>query len=92
MPLLPRAQRYLRSLRQIERAALAEKVGISLPHLQNIIYGKKAPGVELACRLEIECRSAITRRDLRPDLDWDLIQGTSADLVTAGASRRSAHS
>ena len=72
--MLPRANAYLRSL----RVALADRCGIKLTSLNNVIYGKRL-SVALACRIERETRGAVTRRELLPDIDWDLISGTSLD-------------
>ena len=76
--MLPRANAYLRSLRKVERKALAERCGIKLTSLNNIIYGK-APSVGLACSIEKETCGAVTRRELLPGIDWDLISGTALD-------------
>ena len=88
MMITPRARTYLRSLKMVERKAFADKVGISLNHLQNITYEQKQAGVELACKIELISRGAISRRDIRPDLDWDLIQGTrvAADIMNQPAT------
>lgn len=72
------ANQYLRSLKKVERTALAEHCGITLGSLQNIIYGK-APSVMVACRIEEATRGAVRREDLRPDVNWALISGTSIE-------------
>lgn len=76
--MLPRANAYLRLLRKVERVALADRCGIKLTSLNNVIYGKRL-SVALACRIERETGGAVTRRELLPDIDWDLISGTSLD-------------
>nr|DAH44240.1 MAG TPA: putative antitoxin of bacterial toxin-antitoxin system, YdaS/YdaT [Caudoviricetes sp.] len=73
--MLPRAKNYLRSLRRCERAALAERCGVALKTIQNITYGKN-PSISLACRIAEQSSGAVTPRDLRPDVDWDLIDST----------------
>lgn len=80
--MLPRANAYLRSLRKVERSALADRCGIKLTSLNNIIYGKQL-SVSLACRIEKETGGAVTRRELLPEVDWDLIAGTSVDRALA---------
>ncbi len=67
---------YLRQLSRIEREALAERCGMKLTSLNNIIYGKK-PSIEMACRIESETCGAVSRRDLLPEVNWDLIAGTA---------------
>lgn len=80
--MLPRANAYLRSLRKIERVALAERVGIKPSSLNNIIYGKPL-SIQLACLIEKETGGAVTRRDLLPTVDWDLISKTTAGRLLA---------
>nr|DAM18876.1 MAG TPA: Putative antitoxin of bacterial toxin-antitoxin system, YdaS/YdaT [Caudoviricetes sp.]DAR32918.1 MAG TPA: Putative antitoxin of bacterial toxin-antitoxin system, YdaS/YdaT [Caudoviricetes sp.] len=80
--MLPRANAYLRSLRKIERSALADRCGIKLTSLNNVIYGKRL-SVALACRIERETGGAVTRRELLPEVDWDLLSGTSLDRALA---------
>ena len=72
------ASNYLRSLKKVERRALAEHCGLALGSLQNIIYGKP-PSVMVACRIEEATCGAVRREDLRPDVNWALISGTSLE-------------
>lgn len=67
---------YLRRLTRVEREALAERCGMKLASLNNIIYGKK-PSIAMACRIESETCGAVSRRDLLPEVNWDLIAGTA---------------
>lgn len=67
---------YLRRLTRVEREALAERCGMELASLNNIIYGKK-PSIAMACRIESETCGAVSRRELLPEIDWDLIAGTA---------------
>lgn len=80
--MLRKANNYLRSLKKIERCALAERCGIKPSSLNNIIYGKTL-SVRLACVLERETAGAVTRRELLPHLDWDLISGTRTGDASA---------
>ena len=74
----PSAKEYLRSLTATEKAALAEKCGISRFYLNNLIYTKKSPSPLLACRIEDATSGRVTRRQLLPAVDWDLLQGSNA--------------
>jgi DNA-binding transcriptional regulator YdaS (Cro superfamily) len=47
-----------------------------------VIYGKRL-SVALACRIERETGGAVTRRELLPEVDWDLLSGTSLDRALA---------
>lgn len=74
--MLKNASEYLRSLSKFEREALAERCGMKATSLNNIIYGKR-PSISTACKIEAETCGAVSRRDILPDVDWDLIAGTS---------------
>lgn len=82
------AETYLKSLPRMVRAALAERAGTKLSYLQYAINGKKSVSIELACRLELASNGRITRRDIRPDVDWDLIEGTSVATMLAEKAQK----
>jgi DNA-binding transcriptional regulator YdaS (Cro superfamily) len=63
---------YISGLSPDERQALALRCDTSVGHLQNVMYGYKPCGIELAVALEQRSGGAVTRRDLRPD-DWQRI-------------------
>lgn len=63
----------LRALTKAERRGLAVLAETTLGTLNQLCYGNRMPGVALASRIEKATRGEITRRELRPDLDWDLI-------------------
>lgn len=52
-----------------ERAAIAEKVGVSDPYLYQCMTGRKAMKPEEAVRVERESAGVLRRWHLRPD-DW----------------------
>lgn len=73
--MLPSAAQYLRSLRPEEKKAIYEQCGITRQYFYNLLGNpNKKASVELACRMQQVTRGRVTRRSLRPDLDWDLIE------------------
>ena len=74
--MLNRSNRYLRSLTAAEKNGLAQRCGITRAYLYNIIYSGKHPSVQLACKIERVTNGKVNRRALRPDIDWNLIEGT----------------
>lgn len=70
------AKAFFKSLKPAERQAIAERCGIKRSYLTNLITCKdRYPGVALAAKIEAATNGRITRRQLRPDLDWKLIEG-----------------
>ena len=65
----------LKGMSSAEKKALAQKCGISRFHLYNVMGGKP-PSVQLASRIERATGGRISRKDLRPDVDWNLLSGT----------------
>lgn len=61
------------ALKRAERRGLAVLAGTTIGTVDRLCYGKRPPGVDLAMRIEKATRGKITCRELRPDLDWDLI-------------------
>lgn len=63
---------YLKTMDRPDRDAFAQRCGTSLGHLNNVAYGYKPCGPELAVSIEQESGGAVTRQELRPD-DWPRI-------------------
>ena len=70
----PKALAYLRGLKRIEKEAVCRKSGISIRWLENLLYSRRQPSVRVARAMEKATFGAITREDLRPDINWDLIR------------------
>ena len=64
------------SLSDIERSALADSCKTSVGHLRNIAYGKTC-GEALAIAIDRESSGRVPVEDLRPDVDWSYLRGTS---------------
>lgn len=71
----PEARQYLQTLSAAEKRALCGLCGISIHHFYNILStnSRKRFSIPLACKLEVITKKKLTRRQLRPDLDWDLL-------------------
>lgn len=74
---------YVSALTPEQRQDLAERCGTSVGHINNVMYGYKPCGHELAVALERETHGAVTRRELRPT-DWhrfwpELVAPTQAE-------------
>lgn len=67
----------LQHLTKTEKDSLAQVCGTTLGYINQIIYGKNRASIELAIRIEKAMDGRVSRRDLRPDIDWDLIDAAS---------------
>lgn len=68
----------LRHLTKLEKLSLATVCGTTLGYINQIIYGKSRASVQLAIKMEKALDGRITRRELRPDINWDLIDAASS--------------
>lgn len=67
---------YFLSIPVSKREAFAARCGTSSAHLRNIAYGKTC-GEALAIAIDRESAGAVTVEELRPDVDWAHLRGTS---------------
>lgn len=74
--MLVSAKTYLRSLTPPEKKALITKCGITRGYFYNLLAGSKRPSAALACRIERFTSGRVTRREVLPDVDWELLAGT----------------
>jgi len=70
---------YLSALSTEEREALAKACGTTPGHLRNVSYGDRTCAEKLAIELERETGGRLRCEDLRPDVDWAVIRGTSPE-------------
>lgn len=71
-----RAKSFFKSLKPAERKAIAARCGIKRTYLSNLITCRdRYPSVTLAAKIEAATNGRVTRQELRPDLDWRLIEG-----------------
>lgn len=69
---------FLMGMSVPDRDDFAARCGTSAAHLRNIAYGQKSCAEKLAIEIERESRGEIRCEDLRPDVDWAYLRGTSA--------------
>lgn len=70
-----KASEQLRKLCAFERRALAKRCGISATYLNHLIYlPNKRPSPDLAIRIEVASKGRIRKEDMRPDVDWSLLE------------------
>lgn len=77
---------YLYGLEPDEREAFADRCKTSLGHLKNVAYRYKPCGESLAIDIDRESGGKVTCEELRPDVDWAHLRGTSVSV----AARRKA--
>jgi hypothetical protein len=70
-------KKYFQSLPMQERISFAEKCETTFKHLQNVAYGYKPAGESLCINIERESTGIIKCEELRPDVDWEFLRGTS---------------
>jgi DNA-binding transcriptional regulator YdaS (Cro superfamily) len=66
---------FLRSLPDmVARHAFAARCGTSFGYLKTAINARKRFGVELVIAIERASEGVVTRKMLRPDVDWDFLR------------------
>jgi len=68
---------FLKSLPADDREPFAARCDTSFAHLRNVAYGLKTAGESLCINIERETSGAVRCEDLRPDVDWAYLRGTS---------------
>lgn len=61
---------YIKPMTSEERERFAIKCGTTKGHLNNVMYGYKPCGTDLAVAIEAETKKKVTRKELRPDDFW----------------------
>lgn len=71
---------YLKALSSDQRDGIkrfAERCGTSAGQLKQVAGGHRRAGESLAINIERESGGEVRCEDLRPDVDWSYIRGTS---------------
>ena len=68
---------FIKSLPADDREPFAARCDTSFAHLRNIAYGLKTSGESLCINIERESNGIVRCEDLRPDVDWAYLRGTS---------------
>lgn len=88
-----RLKDFINALDQSDREAFAGRVGSSIKHLQNVMYGFRPCATDLAVSIERESKRAVTRPELRDDWrdHWpELARKLDRKPRTASPSQREA--
>jgi DNA-binding transcriptional regulator YdaS (Cro superfamily) len=70
-------KQFLSGMTLKQRSAFAERCGTSGGQLRNIAYGYKRCAESLAINIERESARQVLCEELRPDVDWQFIRGTT---------------
>lgn len=70
-------KKFISSLPVDKRELFASRCATSFAHLRNIAYGLKTAGESLCINIERETSGAVRCEELRPDVDWAFLRGTS---------------
>jgi len=78
---------YLETMSLEQREAFAGRCNTTAGHLRNISYGYKPCGESLAINIERESDAAVRCEELRKDVDWQYLRGTSRKRGREARSR-----
>jgi hypothetical protein len=70
------------SMSHEQRQALAMRCETTFGHLRNVVYGKDC-GEKLAIAIDRETGGVVRCEELRPDVDWAYLRGTSVEPQAA---------
>jgi DNA-binding transcriptional regulator YdaS (Cro superfamily) len=68
---------FLKTMSLLERDEFAKRCGTTAGHLRNIAYGDRSCGESLAIAIDRESDSSVTCEELRSDVDWAHLRGSS---------------
>lgn len=68
---------FLKGLPTDERDAFASRCRTTLGHLRNVAYGIKPCGESLAIDIDRESEGKVSCEELRSDVDWAYLRGSS---------------
>lgn len=74
--------KYLSSLAPHERDAFARRCGTSVGYLRKAASAGQKLGGALCIAIERESRRAVVCEEIRPDVDWAYLRGTSPAAST----------
>lgn len=68
---------YLKTLSPTEQQAFAARCDTTIGYLRKVLSTGQAIGESIAIAIERESERAVKCEDLRPDVDWAYLRGTS---------------
>ncbi|MFC4620812.1 transcriptional regulator [Comamonas nitrativorans] len=69
---------FIKTLTAEEREGFASRCGTTYAFLRNVVYGHRRAGESLCINIERESAGSVTCEELRPDVDWAYLRGTSS--------------
>lgn len=76
---------YINNLSTEEQSGFAERCGTTIGYLRKAISLRQRFSDGLAIAIERESNRAVLCEDLRPDIDWAFIRGTSSPSAQKAA-------
>lgn len=76
---------YLKTLSPAEQQAFAIRCDTTIGYLRKVLSTGQDIGESIAIAIEKESERAVTCEELRPDVDWAYLRGTSAPRPDAAA-------
>lgn len=73
---------FWKSLSLSDRELFASKCGTTFGHLNNVAYGHRSCGEDLAINIDRESDGKVPVETTRPDVDWAYLRGTTARPVS----------
>jgi DNA-binding transcriptional regulator YdaS (Cro superfamily) len=68
---------FLKTMSPTEREAFAVRCGTTAGHLRNVAYEDRSCGESLAIEIDRESGGKVTCEELRADVDWGHLRGSS---------------
>jgi len=82
---------YLNSLPLLDQKAFSVRCGTSLGYLRKAISVGQCIGESLCINIERESCGAVTCEELRPDVDWAYLRGSSDFIASATSVSPTSH-
>lgn len=76
---------YLNELSVTDQSAFAESCGTSVGYLRKAISTDQKLGEGLAIAIERETKGKVRCEELRPDVDWEFLRGTTKSRKSVAA-------
>lgn len=68
---------YIKPLTREQLEEFAEGCGSTVGQIKQVAYGRRA-SAELAIRIDIASQGKVSCEDIRADIDWNYLRGTTA--------------
>lgn len=78
-------RKYLNSMKPPQQIEFAGRCDTTAGYLRKAISAKQKLGGRLVVAIERESARKVLCEDLRPDVDWAFVRGTSSDVAATRA-------